>query len=139
MQWQRLLRSAAAVVGAAALGCESAPSLRAADPPVAARLQKADADGKPVTPAGLVTSLDPLPGGRVVASVCATVNGVPIFDDEVNEAALGPLSALRPGSEDEYKNEVKKIKAAALEQLIERELLVQEAESKLKKAGKKDV
>jgi len=31
MQWQRLLSAAAAIVGVAAVGCDSAPSLHAAD------------------------------------------------------------------------------------------------------------
>jgi parvulin-like peptidyl-prolyl isomerase len=146
MHWQRLLSSAAAVVGAAAVGCESAPSLRAADnglPPTAlvrpaaapgeARMQKAD----PVTR----TSLDTAPApGKVVATVRALVNGVPIMEDEVMDAALSQLATIHnPASEEEYKAEVKKVKAAALEQLIERELLVKEAEHKLKLAKKEDV
>ncbi|HEX5270714.1 MAG TPA: hypothetical protein VFW33_09520, partial [Gemmataceae bacterium] len=53
MQWQRLL--SAAVVGAAAVGCESSPSLHASDvgapalvqPAGAARAQKADAEVRP--------------------------------------------------------------------------------------------
>jgi parvulin-like peptidyl-prolyl isomerase len=151
MQWQRLLRSAAAVVGAAAVGCESAPSLHAADlgvPPTAlvqaagtstaARMQKPDRDGTAVTPVAAVVPPDPLHGGRVMTSVRVMVNGHPIFDDEVSEAALGPLASLNPAS-DGYQAEVKKVKSAALEQLIDRELLIQEAENKLKMAGKKDV
>jgi parvulin-like peptidyl-prolyl isomerase len=144
MQWQRLLRSAAAVVGAAAVGCDSAPSLRAADPPAAvaqpaaARLQKPDAGGKTVTQTSLSTTTDTLHGGRLVASARAIVNGAPILDDEITEAALGPLATINPASPT-YDSDVKKIKAAALEQLIERELLIKEATTKLTKAGKKDV
>ena len=144
MQWQRLLSSAAAVVGAAAVGCDSAPSLRAADPPAAvaqpaaARLQKPDAGGKTVTQTSLSTTTDTLHGGRLVASARAIVNGAPILDDEITEAALGPLATINPASPT-YDSDVKKIKAAALEQLIERELLIKEATTKLTKAGKKDV
>jgi parvulin-like peptidyl-prolyl isomerase len=144
MQWQRLLRSAAAVVGAAAVGCDSAPSLRAADPPAAlaqnssARMQRPDGAAGGVTPAGLGASPDPVRGGRVVASVRALVYGVPILEGEVTEAALGQLAGLNPASPT-YESDAKKIKAAALEQLIDRELLIQDATAKLKKAGKKDV
>ncbi len=149
MQWQRLLSSAAAVVGAAAVGCESAPPLHAADgnvPPTvlaqpagepgAARMQKADSEVKPITRTSLATAPTP---GRVVATVRALVNGVPIMDDEVMQAAYGQFAGIHATSEDEFKAEVKKIKAAVLEQLIEREVLVQEAKHKLELAGKKDV
>jgi parvulin-like peptidyl-prolyl isomerase len=149
MQWQRLLSSAAGVVCAAAVGCESAPSLRAADaglPPTAlvqpaaasggARMQKADADATTITP----TSLNPGPRpGRVVATVRALVNGVPIMEDEVMDAAMTQLALIRPTNEEELKAEVKKIKAAVLEQLIEREVLVQDAKRKLEMAKKSDV
>lgn len=150
MQWQRLLRSAAAVVGAAAVGCESARPLHAADlgvppgalvraagEPAAARMQKAEGDGKPVTPTRLDVPPDPAAKGQVVAQIRAIVNNVPITEGEVYEAAIGPLSAIRATSEEEFKGEAKKVKAAVLEQLIERELLVQEAKARLK--GKKDV
>jgi parvulin-like peptidyl-prolyl isomerase len=119
MQWQRLLGSAAVVAG-----CASAASLWAADPPAA---------GKDVTQ----TSLAVAPG-RVVASARALVNGVPILDDEVTQAALPSLVSLSPASPT-YESDVKKIKAAALEALIERELLVQEAKKGLVKANRKDV
>jgi parvulin-like peptidyl-prolyl isomerase len=126
MQWQRLLRSAAAVVGAVAVGCESAPLVRAADPgvPPAAQAQS-------IAPA---PAPDPLRGGRAVVTVRALVYGVPIFDDEVMEAAMSQLAGTRATEED-----FKKVKAAVLEQLIERELLVREATHKLQMAKKQDV
>jgi parvulin-like peptidyl-prolyl isomerase len=142
MQWQRLLSSAAAVVGAVAVGCQSAPSLRAADPgvppPAATRPQKADGDARPVRPAGAVVAPDPIRGGRVVATVRAMVNGVPVFDDEVMTEAAGQLFNIRVAT-DEDRAQVKKIKDSVLETLIERELLCQEAKHKLEMAGKKDV
>src|SRR5689334_1802789 len=100
MRWQRLLRSAAAVVGAAAGGCASAPALHASDlgvPPAAlvrsapepggARMQKSESD-KAITPASLARSAEPPPNGQVVTQIRALVNGVPILDDEVREGAL---------------------------------------------------
>jgi parvulin-like peptidyl-prolyl isomerase len=146
MQWQRLLSSAAAVVGAAAVGCDSAPPLRAADPPASlvqpagppgeARMQKAETEAKLVTRTSLDSAANP---GRVVATVRALVEGVPIMDNEVAEAAVTQLATIQPHSEEEFQAEVKKIKAAVLEQLIERELLVQDAKHKLEKANKTDV
>jgi parvulin-like peptidyl-prolyl isomerase len=113
MQWQRLLSSAAVIAA------------------VAASVQAQD---RGVTP----TSLNSSTSGRVVASVRALVNGVPILDDEIIEEAIGPLAMVNPASPT-YESDVKKIKAAALEQLIERELLLQDARTKLHKAKKDDV
>jgi parvulin-like peptidyl-prolyl isomerase len=152
MQWQRLLRSAAALVGAAAVGCESAPALRAANPGVppgalvqataenaGVRLQKADAEAHTVARTSLDVAADPVARGRVMVSVRAVVGKVPIMDDEVNEAALGPLATIHAVSDEDFKRQAKKLKEAILEQLIDREVLVQDAEGKLLKAGKKDL
>ncbi len=144
MQWQRLLRSAAAVVGAAAFGCDSAPVLHAADngPPTAAvqpagaRAQKADAEPHVVTRTSAESTAQP---GKVVTTVRALVEGVPIMDSEVMEAAISQLATINAPNQEEFNAEVKKVKAAVLEQLIERELLVQEAKARLHKAGKDDV
>ncbi len=136
MQWQRLLRSAAAVVGVAVIGCEAASGLHAA-PPEAARPQKPDVPPAPITPAS-ATAVDPASGGRLVATVRALVNGVPILDSELTEAALGPLAVLNASSPD-YNSEVKKIKALMLDQLIDREILVQEAHKKLAEVKKTNV
>jgi hypothetical protein len=141
MRWQRLLNSAAAVVGAAAVGCGSTPPLHAADPggPPATEVRTQKADAAPVTPASHNAVPQPPGPGRPVASVRALVNGIPILDDEVTEAAFAQLATLNAPTEEERKAEVKKIKAAALETLIERELLVQEAEHKLALIKKQDV
>jgi parvulin-like peptidyl-prolyl isomerase len=144
MQWHRLLRSAAAVVGAALVGCESAPLLCAADPgsPPTAQVQPAGAppvNADPVTRASASSPANAGPAGRVVGTVRALVCGVPILDSEIMEAAAPQLAVMRPVSDDDYKDQVKKIKAAVMEQLIERELLVQEAKHKLALANKKDV
>src|SRR5262249_3259070 len=58
---------------------------------------------------------------------------------EVSEAAITQLATIPAATEAERKAEARKIKAAVLEQLIEREVLVQEAEHKLKMIGKRDV
>jgi hypothetical protein len=154
MRWQRLLGSAAAVVGAAAAGCEAAPPVRAGVPPVplaalvepareapAARMQMDEATPPPPPPAdGSVeqTSLRSVPG-QTVAVIRATVNGVPILESEVREFAIGPLGALDRLPAEERRRQEPKVLDASLDTLIERELLWQDAMAKLKKAGKKDV
>jgi parvulin-like peptidyl-prolyl isomerase len=147
MQWQRLLSSAAAFAAAAAVGCESSPSLRAAEPgqPPTALVQPAGSSGtaraqKVDVPPVTRTSLNSPPApGRVAVTIRALVNSVPIMDDEVLEAAAPQLVQVQGDSAEQVKAEVKKIKTAVLEQLIERELLVQDATNKLKKANKMDV
>jgi hypothetical protein len=147
MRWQRLLSSASAVC-VAAVGCDSALSLHAADPglPQAAlvqsaevRLQKPEVTVKPVVHPSPDPEAETLKSARVVVSVRALVNGFPIFDDEVTDGALTQLLTIRAASDEERKTEVKKIKNGVLDQIIERELLVQEAEHKLRMANKKDV
>ncbi len=128
MQWQRLLWSAA-VVGAVAVGCESAPALCAAEPPAAG----------PVNPTSFRAAPDPVPGGHVVTAVRAVVNGKPIFDDEIMQAAFAQIATIHAASDEDRTAQVRKIKESVLESLIERELLVQEAEHKLKMAHKTDV
>jgi parvulin-like peptidyl-prolyl isomerase len=152
MRWQRLLRSAAAVVGAAAVGCESTPALHSAEfgvPPAVlvqsapdpggARMQKSDGAERTITPTGLRRAAEPAPAGQLVTQIRAVVNGAPIFDDEVREAGLAQRAAIRGLSGDEYKREEKKINVAILEQLIERELLVRDATTKLKKTHQEKV
>jgi parvulin-like peptidyl-prolyl isomerase len=152
MNWQRLLGAAAVIVAAATSGCESAPASRTARlgvPPsalvpssetVGIRLQKPDEEVRTTS----AISPPPLPPSgpgesEVVAVVLATVNGAPILDSEVREAAIGPLSALARLPEGERLREAEKIINAVLDQIIDRELLYQEAITRVKKSGKKDI
>jgi parvulin-like peptidyl-prolyl isomerase len=135
MTWQRLVGAAAVIVGTAAPGCESGPLLRAAAPEgPAVRLQKAEGEGLPPPPGGDL----PAAPGEVIAAIRATVNGVPILDSEIREAAIGPLEALYRLPESERAREEQKVMDNVLDALIERELLVQDALSKIKRSGKKD-
>jgi parvulin-like peptidyl-prolyl isomerase len=130
MRWQRLLESATLVVAAA--GCGTGSSLQAGDPvlppqalvmydtdPTSVRSQKPDGPaGSEVRPVSVA-----LPGAAGTG-VRARVNGVPILDSEVTEARL-----MMPNVE----------RDKILEQLIDRELLVKDAEAKLRKVNKMDV
>lgn len=148
MRLPDLLGSAAVVVGATLLGCESASPLKAAglgvtpadlvlaatEPP-AVRSQKPEAE--PPSPQTPQTPQD-LPG-EVVARIRATVNGVPILESECREAAIGSLRDLLRVSASDRVREERKILDGVLDQIVDRELLYQDAISKLKRAGKKDV
>lgn len=150
MRWRRLLKSAAAVGGALALGCEAAPSVRASlgDVPAAAlvmaaaeepaiRLQKPEKEA-PARASG--EEAEPPPSsGEVLARIRATVNGAPILESEVREAAIGSIGQLLRVAASERAREEQKILDGVLDQLVDRELLYQDAIAKLKRAGKKDI
>jgi peptidyl-prolyl cis-trans isomerase SurA len=130
MRWQRLLESATLVV--AVSGCGTSSSLQAADsvlPPQALVMYDADSTSirsqKPDGPGGseVRTVAVALPGASG-SGVRARVNGVPILDSEVTEARL-----MMPNLD----------RDKILEQLIDRELLVKDAETKLRKVNKMDV
>jgi parvulin-like peptidyl-prolyl isomerase len=79
--------------------------------------------------------------GEVRACIRAIVNGVPILQEEVAEACHHLLLALRGKglSADEFKKQEANLEQTVLDQLIERELLRQEAMSRLSAGGKKQV
>jgi parvulin-like peptidyl-prolyl isomerase len=155
MPGQFLLRWAFIIVGLTAAGCESVPSVRAAVPglgpeafvmsapePPVVRLQKEDGDRPPVKekeshPASVTTNTTLQ--GQKVAVIRANVNGAPILESEVREAALGADRKLVTLVGLEREREERKILDYVLDQIIERELIYQEALAKLKKAGKKDI
>lgn len=109
-----------------------------------ARLQVSDNPGvtlkKPTMPTSNPGVIGPPPGveqaslttrSPMAVSVRAWVNGKPIFDDEVLEAAKpGLLEAKRAGKMTELFNSI-------LDQLIDQEVLFQDAVKKLEKANPK--
>jgi parvulin-like peptidyl-prolyl isomerase len=143
MNWQDLATWAAvcaAVTGCAADrtalaqggGRETAAASPAADAPAVERLQKSDGDG--VKPASFSSrpdrplELPPDQGdGQVVAAIRATVNGVPILQQEIDNASYGLLDAVRSLPEPERTHRTREIQDKVLEGLIDRELLIQEA------------
>jgi parvulin-like peptidyl-prolyl isomerase len=152
MKWQGLV-AAAAVLGAVT-GCQAqqgglAPAQTAH--PVQ-RFQKPDAET--IRQTSLSTRpLEPIAekgDGQVVAAIRATVNGVPILDQEVLAASLGLLQGANHLPEPERSQQIALVKNKVLDMLIERELILQDVKNrfskgpaakfleKLKEAGEKE-
>jgi hypothetical protein len=70
--------------------------------------------------------------GEVAARIRATVNGTAILDDELREAVYPQLLALRSLPEPLRSEQQKKILEQELQQLIEREVILQDALARLK-------
>ncbi len=159
MRWHRLAAVGGFVLGAYAAGCESAHDfaltnvdpkslIYSADetphPDVVSRSQKPDHElvtlAKPKPKKGLDER--PMPtgdaaGGQIVVSIRAMVNDVPIFDEEVRNAVAGALSKTRELPESERTRAQAEILHNALDSLVERELVIQDALNKLNQGGKR--
>jgi parvulin-like peptidyl-prolyl isomerase len=148
MKWHCLVASAA-VFGVVA-GCQAdrpglagdlAPAAGVARSAAASpveRLQKPDGDG--IRPASFTGFLQKQPeplaekgNGAVVAAIRATVNGVPILDQEVVAASLPMLQEANGLAEPERSQRMREIKNKVLESLIERELILQDAKNRFSK------
>lgn len=137
MMWRRLCL--VGVVGCAFLktGCASdGPQL---EEECVARLQKPES---PVPPRTRPNYLDMLPDqpdgaatGEVAARIRATVNGVPIFDEEVQANAFQFIAMTAGLPEPERTRKRREIYKEVLDQLIDRELLLQDAATRLKKGA----
>jgi parvulin-like peptidyl-prolyl isomerase len=119
-----------------AAGCQAAPL--PADRPLArppadlptARMQKPDAPSGSLLQVG--NHLFQSPGqGQVDVRVRAWVNGSPILDDEVREAAFEPLMQSLALPEPERTRVQGEIIARELERIIDREVILTEAMAKL--------
>src|SRR5262249_12722118 len=75
--------------------------------------------------------------GQVAARIRATVNGVPILDEEVQASAYQFLIYVSQLPEPEQTVKRREVLKEALDQLIERELIIQDAFARLAKAGPK--
>jgi peptidyl-prolyl cis-trans isomerase SurA len=71
--------------------------------------------------------------GQVTCRVRATVNGAAILDDELKQAAYGELAVANQQAEPERSARLKEIIRRELEKLIERELIMCEAQSAMEK------
>src|SRR5688572_25656741 len=129
MRWRRYFLSS--VVGTAFLsGCTSNEPKLDFDVPVrpkASRSQEPDPPPKPVRPR--TNFLDVLPeqpadavSGQVAARIRATVNGVPIFEEEVKTSTHQIESAIRSLPEPERTKKLREAQREVLEAIIEREL-----------------
>jgi parvulin-like peptidyl-prolyl isomerase len=142
MAWQRRTWGllAAIVLGGAGMGCAGGPSapaqvaVSAAETPAVSRFQKAEQEPAPppTEPAGP-------PDGQFSVRVRAKVNGVAILDEELKSAVYPLLMELRDKPEPQRSALQKEVLEKALENLIERELVLGTAISKLNvsEAGQK--
>src|SRR5262249_15009734 len=79
------------------------------------------------------------PAGQVAARVRASVNGIPILDDELGEAMVQNLRETAQAPDAERAAKQQEITDRELNRLIERELVLEEAFAKLKAINKQDV
>jgi parvulin-like peptidyl-prolyl isomerase len=114
-------------------GCESPPTIGSPSVPTVSRMQKQDEPAAPKPPIELTSySSATAPPRQTAARICATVNGVAILDDELREAAYGQMLGLMALREPDRSFQRKQILDKALEQIIEREVILQEAFERLK-------
>jgi parvulin-like peptidyl-prolyl isomerase len=149
MGCHQILATAVTLVGFA--GCQSErPALAAGDPPAVVaelpgnpslpvpRLQKPDNPNPPIRQTTFEAVSEPFPGvsgGRVMVQIRAHVNGVAIMDEEIRNAcypALIPTLSLPEPDRSIQQNEIFR---RELQQIIDREVLLQDAFAKLSKSG----
>jgi parvulin-like peptidyl-prolyl isomerase len=162
MRWHRLVAASGILLGVAGVGCMSSTpggllgfDTNAADPRslvcvsddaskdvTVSRLQKSDPESVKIDrPKSSLDEKTPTTSeaakGQIVASIRAIVNDVPILDEEVRAAVAQMLSRTRELPEPERSRVQSEILHKALEQLVERELVIQDAKAKLTVAGKR--
>src|SRR5262245_3031155 len=154
MRWHLLVVSGLVTISAAGVGCGSdRPMVAAANtppqaappaeigPPAVARSQKDEpAKSNPIQPVKHTSILDSLPdysedvtSGQVAARIRATVNGVPVFDEEVQAAGYQVFQLIRQLPEPERSRKYREIFMETLDQLVEREVILQDAFTRLEK------
>ena len=105
------------------------------------RSQMPDGDGATTEVKRAAFSANPvafpaMPGAEVAFSVRAHVNGVPIFEDEIKEMCLPALMSLSPNMpESERAKKQVLIYNEALDQIIDREVVLQDAFARLSRGG----
>jgi peptidyl-prolyl cis-trans isomerase SurA len=159
MRWHRLAAVGGFVLGACAAGCDTLHDYTLTNvdpkslvysaeetprPDMVSRSQKPDHEPVTLAKPRPKKGLDVLPmptgdaaGGQIVVSIRAMVNDVPIFDEEVRNACAGALSKTRELPESERTRAQAEILHTTLEQLVERELVIQDAMVKLNQGGKR--
>jgi peptidyl-prolyl cis-trans isomerase SurA len=162
MRWHGLMVASGLIVALTALGCESDRFTLGVDPnsvdpkalvnraddspgPAVSRMQKADHEAAKTSSASKPKSpLDQSPkptgdaaSGETISSIRALVNDVPIFDEEVRSACATLLARTRDLPEPDRTRIQSEILHNSLEQLVQRELVIQDAMSKLNQGGKR--
>jgi parvulin-like peptidyl-prolyl isomerase len=132
------------IVGPALLlsGCSSERNLlTAAPPPAEARAQKPersdqparDSEVLPTTFESVTARIDAPTGSSLAVKIRAHVNGRPILDKEVRALAIDELKRIEHYPEPEKSQQQRAILSAALERLIDRELILHDAAIKMEK------
>jgi len=146
--WRRLVGASAVGLAAALVGCVGDQSGRinyhpdvigqiaavgAGEPSGVARAQKPDGqsgDGLPVLPCEATSEAA---HGSAAAHIAVTVNGQAILSEEVHALAYAPLmDAQRIPDPAERARKTREATAKALDELIEREVVMQDVTAKLK-------
>ncbi|MCS6852325.1 MAG: peptidyl-prolyl cis-trans isomerase [Gemmataceae bacterium] len=140
MRWPRLL----GVVGVTiAVGCTARPALVSAAPPTAGRPTEPPAAAPPTPASPRPTVGSTLDSGihqvrgpadaQTVVRIRAQVNGQPILDEEVRQAAYHYLAETLHLPEPRRSEVQKEILRRELERIIEREVILSDAFAKLEK------
>jgi hypothetical protein len=85
------------------------------------------------------TAASASPTGHVAARVRASVNGIPILDDELREAMVQNAREIAQAPDAQRAAKQQEVTERELNRLIERELVLEEAFAKLKAINKQDV
>ncbi len=145
-----------ALLIAAAFGCGSDPVMQIAhdgdlagaiaaagtgkNPSDVARAQMPDGQAPTKTPPKLIDQPPDRPADVAnappVARICATVNGEAILEQEVRATAYQSLLGVSGLPEPQRTEETNKIISAALAQIVEREVTIQDMNSRLQKVPK---
>jgi peptidyl-prolyl cis-trans isomerase SurA len=137
MKWLCLVASAA--LWGAVSGCQAEQGAVAAAPtPAVQRSQKPDGESVKQTSFSGLLDKAPVPlteraEGEVVAAIRATVNGVPILEQEVLNASYYSLQEVSSLPEPERSQKVQEVKKKAIDALIERELILQDVQNRFSK------
>jgi hypothetical protein len=145
MLWKRLVLTS--VVGCTFLGgCSSSGTLPDVKSPPSPGVARSQDDGPvripPQSGIRATSFLDTLPdqpadavSGLVAARIYATVNGYPIFEEEIETNLISFKPLYEPLPEPERTQKKRQLMKEILDSLIERELLIQDALLRLKKNG----
>src|SRR5262249_25612983 len=125
-------------VHAPAVSQDPIPTRDVSKPPSVARPQKEDSGG--VVRTGLDDTLpeasSEVTNAQSAARILATVNAAPVFYEEVQALSFQFLALVDRLPEPDRSIKRREILKEALDQLVERELIIQDAFNRLQKAGK---
>lgn len=152
MRWQKLGKILGLGIGLAMAGCASSANHLADHPELAqsiaasgsgegtagtTRAQKPDPviNQTSFTYAGIQPVSGSDPGAQPAARIWATVNGEAILAEEVRAAAQQALAYAHNLPDAERRQKIEEILKATLQQIVEREIVLQDAFGKLKARG----